>query len=267
MHNLHLLGGLPRSGITLLSAMLNKNTNIYVTTTSPFVEILWRNYGFWFDPDYIDDTGTDKMQDVKVPFLRSIAGSYFKELTTKPTIIDKRRQWQHVNNIEMYTDIYGKPPKIICPVRDVVDIITSYKVLYTKNNLQWSYESLKGNRFENSYLELKNSYSKYPDCFLLVNYSDIVNDPQAILDRICKFIGEPSFVYDAKSPIQAHEKEADYGINGLHTLRTTLSDSGDDAKEILTDDEYNTFSNWNFWKEDSCITNGTKPLVKANASS
>jgi len=40
MNKLHMLAGLPRSGTTLLGAILNQNPKVYVTTTSPFVEIL-----------------------------------------------------------------------------------------------------------------------------------------------------------------------------------------------------------------------------------
>ena len=111
-----ILGGLPRSGITLLASLLNKDANIYVTTTSPFVEVLYRNYSLWNDPDYQPDFDTDNMRHAKIPFLQGMTKEYYKQLTTKRFVIDKRRQWQNVANIEMYRAVYGELPKIICPM-------------------------------------------------------------------------------------------------------------------------------------------------------
>ena len=258
MNNFHILGGLPRSGITLLSAILNVSPEIYVTPTSPFVELLWRNYSLWLDPDYIDDTTTERLQNAKIPFLQKIAPAYFSQFTKTPYIVDKRRQWQTPNNIEMYKEIYGRLPKIVCPVRSVVDVITSYKVLYKKNNMKWDLDSLKGNRFEASYFALKQSYAMYPECFLLVEYVDIVRTPQQIINSICEFLKVPTFDYDKTSPVKAFELEANYGIKGLHELRTKLAISDDEPRNILTDEEYFMFKDWDFWKEDVCTTPITK---------
>jgi len=137
MNNLFLLGGLPRSGITVLSSLLNQNPNLYVTTTSPFIEILWRNYSIWDDSDYEGELGTDKMQNLKIPFLENITESFYSELTKVENIIDKRRQWQGITNIEMYKEIYGELPKIICPVRSIDEIIVSYMKIFKSNGIEW----------------------------------------------------------------------------------------------------------------------------------
>ena len=108
---LFLLAGLPRSGSTLLGTLLNQNPNIYVPHTSSFVEDFMGN----------------KMQQIKIPFLKKLFQSYFSELTDKPIVIDKRRSWQTIENIKMYKEIFGKKPKIICTVRNLEEIIASYK--------------------------------------------------------------------------------------------------------------------------------------------
>ena len=247
MNNSVVFTGLPRSGITLLASMLCKDKNIYVTTTSPFVEILWRNYSVWDDPDYSGDFGTENMQKAKLPFLRALAESYYAQLTDKPIVIDKRRQWQSVNNMEMYREIYGVLPKIICPVRSVTEIITSYKVLYEANGKEWNYEDLKSNVFEESYYALVEGYKKYPECFLLVEYDDLVDNPHATLERVYEFI-------DAKMPkqnfnlVETSEAEGNHGLTGLHTLRSRLSKDTAIPQEVLTKEEFEKFSSWNFWR-------------------
>ena len=246
MDNSVVFAGLPRSGITLLASMLNKDKDIYVTTSSPFVELLWRNYSIWSEKTYAGDLDTDNIRQAKIPFLRGLTELYYSQLTSKPVVIDKRRKWQNIINIEMYRDIFGVLPKIICPVRRVVDIITSYKVLYEKNNKQWDYEDLKDNKFETGYYDLKESYEKYPECFLLVDYDNLVDNPHDVMNQVYNFIGkeQPEQNFEV---IEATELEGNHGLAGLHTLRKELVRSGNNAEDILTEDEFMKFKSWDFW--------------------
>ena len=248
MNNSVVFAGLPRSGITLLASMLNKDKDIYVTTSSPFVELLWRNYSIWSEDTYAGEFDTDNIRQAKIPSLRGLAELYYSQLTSKPVVIDKRRAWQNLINIELYRDIFGVLPKIICPVRRVVDIITSWKVLYKKNNKQWNYEDLKSNKFETGYYDLKESYAKYPECFLLVDYEDLVDDPYEVMNQVYDFIGCQC---DRRvlnfEVIEATELEGDHGLTGLHTLRNKLVRSDDKAEDVLTKDEFMKFSDWDFW--------------------
>jgi len=236
--------------------MLNKDKDIYVTTSSPFVELLWRNYSIWSEDNYAGEFDTDNMRKLKIPFLRGLTELYYSQLTSKPVVIDKRRAWQNIINIEMYRDIFGVLPKIICPVRRVVDIITSWKVLYEKNNKRWDYEDLKSNRFETAYYDLKKSYVKYPECFLLVDYDNLVDDPHNIMNQVYTFMGkeQPEQNFEV---IESTELEGNYGLSGLHTLRNKLVKSDDKAEYILTEDEFMKFSKWDFWKERTYINSNT----------
>ena len=106
MNNSVVFAGLPRSGITLLASMLNKDKDIYVTTSSPFVELLWRNYSIWSEDTYAGELDTDNIRQAKIPFLRGLTELYYSQLTSKPVVIDKRRSWQ---NIIHALDIFQRP--------------------------------------------------------------------------------------------------------------------------------------------------------------
>jgi len=243
-----ILGGLPRSGITLLASLLNKDANIYVTTSSPFVEILYRTYSLWSDPIHQGELDTDNMRNAKIPFLQGMTKEYYKQLTTKTFVIDKRRQWQNVANIEMYRAVYGELPKIICPIRSVPEIITSYKTLYAKNNREWNYEELKDNKFEASYFDLVEGYKKYPDCFLLVEYDDLVDDTVKTLERVYQFM-DLTMPQQELGNIESAENEGTYHVlEGLHTLRSTISRDNVRPKDVLTATELSRFSNMKFWE-------------------
>jgi sulfotransferase len=240
-----LLSGLPRSGTTLLSALLNQNPDIYVTTTSPFVEILWRNNLVWKEENTV---GTHNIQEAKIPFLRKLADAYYSELTDKPIIIDKRRHWQCVTNIELYKKVYGELPKIICPVRSVDEIIASYIKIYKKNKLEFGHEGDWEGKFELAYRQLKDCFeSGYKDCLLLIEYDDLIDDTANTLGRIYEFMELPEYGHNLNY-VFSSEPEASYGINGLHDISHTIGKTGTDSRKILTKEQFNKYYTWNFWR-------------------
>ena len=248
MDNLFLLGGLPRSGITVLATLLNQNPSLYVTTTSPFIELLWRNYSMWGDSSYEGELGTDKMQNLKLPFLNKLTNCFYSELTEAENVIDKRRQWQGVTNIAMYKEVYGKLPKIICPVRNIDEIIVSYMQIFKSNDIEWDYDALmKGNRFETSYLQLKETFeSEYAECLHFVEYNDLVDDPQETLDGIYNFLELDSFKHSLN--IEAIEKEANHSLAGLHTLRGVLGRDSTKSSDYLTTTQIDKYNKRIFWR-------------------
>jgi len=248
---LFLLAGLPRSGSTLLGTLLNQNSNIYVPHTSPFVEILWRNYSIWNDESYAEDFMGSKMQNHKIPYLKKLFESYFTGLTDKPIIIDKGRSWEAVANIKMFQEIFETKPKIICPVRNVEEIVASYKSLYLHNNKDWSVEFLKGNRFETPFFNLKNTWnSEFKDCLLLIEYNSLIQEPQKTMEQIYDFINQPYYQHNFDNIVSSDplkEVETFYGLKGMFDLHKKLQRS-QTSIDILTEKEYNAYTNKNFWK-------------------
>lgn len=252
MNKLHILAGLPRSGTTVLGALLNQNPKLYATTSSTFVEFLWRNYSMWDSTNYdeIDGLDTDKMKKLKIPFLKNIGNIFFDELTDKKIVIDKRRSWHYVNNIKMYEEIYGVKPKIICTVRDVSEIVASYMRIFENSGEKFILnESLhRGQIFEVPFNNLKETFfSSYADCLHLVEYENLVNKPQETLNKIYKFLDMPSFEHTFTN-IKSIEKEGDHLWKDLHTIRPTLSKKARDKNKYLTDHEIKKHNDRIFWR-------------------
>ncbi|MBT5163950.1 MAG: sulfotransferase [Lentimicrobiaceae bacterium] len=245
-----ILAGLPRSGITVLSALLNQNPKIYVTTTSAFVEILWRCYSVWDEEKRVENFNTDKLKKAKVPFLKGMTDSYFSQLTDKPIVIDKCRQWMNIANIEMYIKVYGERPKILCPVRSVDEIVISFAELYIKNKTSWwSWDGidnwLSGNQFYDSYYQMKEALnSEYKDCFHLFEYDDLVNDTQNTMDNIYKFLEVDG--YNHTLNVEVAEIESDWGLDGLHKIRKKISKKV--SNTLIPSDLHTTFNEMNFWR-------------------
>lgn len=254
MIDLHLLAGLPRSGGTWLGLVLNQNPKFYTTKPlSLFSELLWRNYTLWEDMWYEGELMLEEVQQLKIPYLQKLTTLYFREMTDRPTVIDCRREWTTQANIKMYTEVFGKPPKIICMVRNVEDIAASYTKLYEQSDRYLDVDTfLDGQLFEWPYNHLKETYfSKYKDSLFFVDYDNLVNDTDAVLDSIYDFIGEPRYkhnVDDIEAGDPFPEMDVAFNLNGLHKTNPGLVKSQTDAREILTKELFLKYQDLSFWQ-------------------
>lgn len=249
IEKIFLLGGLPRSGTTVLGLILDQNPNIFCHVTSPFCEIIWRNYSLWEDQNYREDFIDKDTYGMKIPFLKELTNSYFKNLTSKKYILDKRRNWNNIANIEMYQEIFQTRPKIICPVRPVEDIVASWKSIF--KDKEWSDELLQGNVFYNSYYDLKNSFEYgYRDCFHFIEYESLVKNTQYEIKKIYEFLDIKNHKHDLTS-IENRQSLKDIDtliLPGLHNIKSSIEKSTTNSKKILTKEEYEKYSKLNFWR-------------------
>jgi len=250
LNTLCFLSGLPRSGGTWLSSILNQNPDFYVTPQSPFVEILWRNYTIWNDVYSDENIASDKMKDIKTSYLQKITQSFYSELTDCSIIIDRRPAWHNLNNIKMYEDIFGKLPKIICPVRNVDEIAASFVSLFRNNGRNWHSDDMKDVLFQN-YINLKNTFnSKYVKCILFVDYKNLVEDTSAELERIYKFIGAPSYAHqlDSVSVDKSYKKvEEIFGLKNMHRVKEGIYKSKIVPENYLEEEELKFYRDLTFW--------------------
>ena len=253
MNKLFLQAGLPRSGSTLLAALLNQNPLIYAQTSS-FVEILWRNYTIWDEESFAEDFAGSKIQNIKIPYLKKITNAFFEELTDKPIVIDRRRHWHTIYNIKLYKEIFKKEPKIICTVRSIEEIASSYKNLSLANDKTFP-DSIEVNRFGNRfvvpYITFKDVWnSEFKRCLLLVEYNDLVKSTQETLNKIYDFIEEPRYTHDLNNIVSEEplkEREEIYGMKGMFNLPNKIT-KDKTSTDVLTSKQYKLYSAMNFWR-------------------
>ena len=153
----------------------------------------------------------------------------------------------------MYTEIFGKPPKIICPVRNVEEIAASYTKLYEQSERHLDEDTfLQGNLFERPYDYLKETYfSKYKDSLFFVDYHNLISDTEAVLDSIYDFIREPRYQHNVDA-IECSDPFPDmdtaFHLKGLHKTNPGLTKSQTDAREILTNEQFLKFQDLSFWQ-------------------
>jgi sulfotransferase len=85
----HFLAGLPRSGNTLLSSILNQNSTIYSTPLSPLAGLMWDYRGI-YNTEPISRNEENKLR--ANTFLSSFIDNFYKDIE-KPIIIDREKMW------------------------------------------------------------------------------------------------------------------------------------------------------------------------------
>lgn len=219
------LSGLPRTGSTLLSSILNQNPEIHSEGNSAVCQLMsdmqWAcrgkasealiaNYRF----------GTEEH------LVSSIPQIYYKDIS-KPIIFDKCRSWTLSGNVEML-ERYVEIPRVIVLQRPISEIVKSFVNLRIINNWVGDVEegllddesepimrSLKGLLWAK-----KNNDGK----FLFINYCDILNNTEKTINSIYSFCDIKPFKHDYTN-ISNNFQENDimYGLIGQHDVRPTIS--------------------------------------------
>lgn len=193
------------------------------------------------------------MCEMRIPYLRKLTDLYYSHITDSSVVIDEARNWHCVTNVEMYIKIFGKRPKIICPVRNVEEIMASFVKVFERNNMEWDYEKdAVGETFEKPYLQLKDLYnSKYRDCLMLVEYNNLTDDPHKVLNSIYDFIEQPVYNHDLNS-VESNKsyKQVDgiYNLAGLHEIKSGVTKSITDPSIILSNEQRCKFEELSFWQ-------------------
>lgn len=254
-----MLSGLPRSGSTVLSSILNQNPNLTVTSTSPLADVIINAYNTWshvssamLHPD---------IKQLHNIILGIINNSY---VHIDQLVIDKNRLWPRLSDLMF--QITHQRSKIICTVRDIPDILTSYVLLINQPNNNFVNEDLTE---LNLPITLKNQckilwekYILYPYTslriglsskhadFLIVDYNQIIDNPQKIVDDICEFISIESYTVQTTGLMPMLENDSYHGIKGLHNVRTELKKTSPMPETILGTEITHLYKSMKleFWK-------------------
>lgn len=264
MKQFYFMSGLPRSGSTLLTALLNQNPNIHASTNSPLLDTIH------YTEEYLlknsEQYKANPKPECAHKVLSSISYNYYFN-TPENIIIDKSRGW--VNQIEHIKDYITKEPKIICPVRDIHDIISSFLYLIQKSNttsfidkglIEKNIPITNDNRADYlmssegniglSYHTLLEAHRKGNDKYLLlVDYDDLIKNPQQQMNKIYEFLEIPKFTHNFNS-VRTKEDEDDsvYQLENMHTVRNKVEKIHRDNTKFLSKYILNKYKNMEFWK-------------------
>ena len=242
------LSGIPRSGSTVLAAILNQNPMTHVSTTSGLVEALNSLATSWHSSGLLNDNDPKKKKLAQT--MRGAIDSFYEDKTA-PFIIDKSRSWPIAEIMSAMSQVLGKQPKIIATVRSVPDCAASFLRIAKPENLdEFMHSGKLMTHLKGSYLMLQNGYSFAPKNFLFVEYEDLLADPKTQMARIHNFLELPDFLYDFDNidgSTVAEDDEQLHGLAGLHDIKPKLeAQHRQDPKDLLKS-YYSEFCQPEFW--------------------
>lgn len=267
----HFLTGLPRSGGTLLSSLLNQNPDIYSTPISPLPTFMWE---FSQLAENTEQVKRNVENQIKTEILfSSFLNTYYKEVE-KPIVIEREKSWGTPANLNLIKKYVSPTPKILVTVRDILEIIASFVKMnpqYLKNDVvnsgffSTNYRSQKDNISEmvmahngdvdKALLSLASAF--YPEnkgMFHIVEYKDLVLQPEETMNKIYDFLDLPHYKHNFNK-IEKVEKDDDEALGlpkNLHEIRKSLSQSSTNV-DILSDYIQHKYSNMEFWRKDSLM--------------
>lgn len=233
------LSGLPRSGSTILSAILDQNPLIHAEGNSAVCQFIWdmNQSGTVNATEQLK--GNNREYIVK-DIIGQIPKIYYKDIPPgKQIIVDKCRSWAIPTNVELLKKYIDPAIKIIVLERSVTAIMQSFMKLYKNNN--WPdariYSTLKAILVPNQEpvmrsiiginLAKKDNAAKLaanlPQTFLFVQYDDLLAKPEETLQRIYTFCGWAPFEHNFQNIVNTHpENDNFYQLQGFHSIRATL---------------------------------------------
>lgn len=244
---LYFLSGLPRSGSTVLAAILNQNPQAHVTTTSGLGLALESLAIGWHKHELL---GKNDLSRAKLALaMRSVIDSFFD--TDKPVVIDKGRGWPMPEVLLAMEQVLGQAPRIVATVRSVPDCMASFVRVAKPANLD-EFVNNDGlvKHLKAAYQSLHDGYSLRPECFLFVEYEDLLADPRTQLKRIHDFLGLDPFEYDLERIDGSTVKEDDeglHGVAGLHDIKPKLARQHNESAKDVLGYHYGQFCQPEFW--------------------
>ena len=264
MKTYHFMAGLPRSGSTLLKSILDQNPNLHANPVSPVMELMY------YTEEYLSRSeqylGYPKPKNAHKMISSFIENYYFER--EENIIIDHCRAWP--NNIERIKTYINPNPKIICPVRDVLEILASFITMVHRNSDQVSFIDQhlieKGvtvdddNRchylmhgdgiVDQSLWSLAQAFIKNDTKhLLLVEYNDLVNTPEETMKRIYDFLEIDYYAHDFNNVENKHRENDDqWYLKDMHHVRKKVQKTSKKPEEVLSSLVMDKYKKLEYWK-------------------
>jgi sulfotransferase len=264
-NGIHFISGLPRSGSTLLSALLRQNPRFHAGMTSPvggiFNAMLRETSQHNEGAVFIDD-------DHRVRLLHACFDAFYADIHPTQLVFDTNRQW--TTKLPALRALFPSA-RTICCVRNPAWVMDSLESLIRRNSFELSkifnfesggtvYSRLEGlssgtGMVGYAWNALREAvYGADADRLLLVRYETLTTQPHAVLAAIYEFIGEAPFRHDPEHiapSYDAVEFDARLGTPGLHAVGSSVR--AVERRSVLPPDLFARFDKDAFWQDASLL--------------
>ncbi len=256
--DLHFISGLPRSGSTLLAAILRQNPRFHAGMTSPVGAIYMALEGALSRRNeaavFIED---EQRRDV----LRGLFENYYRRLQQDKLVFDTNRAW--CAKLPALTQLFPRA-RVICCVRAIPWIMDSVERLVRRNAFELSgmfgFESggtvfTRVNRLAASdgmvgfaLDALKEAfYGEQASRLILLEYQALTRAPAETMRLLYDMLEEPAFTHDFENvEYEADAFDLALGTPGLHQVGRKVAWVERDT--VLPPELFARFQNDSFWR-------------------
>jgi sulfotransferase len=257
---LHFISGLPRSGSTLLSALLKQNPRFSAGMTSPLGDMVSSLVAEMSGKNDFSVAITDAQ---RLAILRGVFQNYYGagDFQGTEVVFDTGRVW--CSKMPLLATLFPNSKVIAC-VREMPWVLDSVERLIRKQPLNANkmfHFNPNGTVYSRaealidvngmvgfSFQATKDAFygEHAPGRLLLLSYEGLTRDPKAALQAVYRFVGEPWFEHDFDHiEYNASEFDARLGLPGLHTVKSKVS--APKRESVLPPDLFKRFVADSFW--------------------
>ena len=200
------LAGLPRSGHTLLSSILNQNPDLHVGPESPVCNLISVAFNVL---ENNEQHNLYPKPEIYPNLARSIIDGYYYDVDKK-YIMDKCRVWNSTFNMDLIKLTLNPKVKVVCGVRNILEVLASYITLihnspddnFVDQNLTMM--NLEVNDENRCMWLMREQGLVGLSCFALqqtyesenvhlIEYDDLVNDTDNVISNLYDFLEIPHY--------------------------------------------------------------------------
>ncbi len=230
---MHFISGLPRSGSSVLAAILRQNPDFHASMSGPvcgIVAALLRSMGA------ANEYSRFLSQEQRKRITGSVFDAYYAELAGKQLIFDTNREW--TTHLAMLGELFPQA-KVICCLRSPAWILDSFERRVQANPF------LRGRMFpgeagDNVYTRteymLKKTvlaaplqalrqawYGEQAHRLIGIRYESLCENPGEVVGQLYDLLGQSRFPHDfEKLEYDEPEFDAQLGMPGLHAVRARV---------------------------------------------
>ena len=263
------LAGLQRSGATLLSSILNQNPDIWVSPASPLFRFMSKSLPFYNEIEALDYDRNAAINNT----ITTMPHSFYADKEAK-YIIDKNLNWPTNIGVEIIAKYITTNVKIICPVRNILDILASFDTLIN------AHPESKDNKIDAQVLNDTHPHSPMADrradwlmrfdkdiplcleslkyslvpefrhVFHFIDYDDLITNPQQEVEKLYEFLEIEKYNHEFQNIVDPTgiSENSFTGIKNLHKVRPKIKKISKKAEDIFLPETIKRYSGMEFWK-------------------
>jgi sulfotransferase len=254
----HFISGLPRSGSTLLAALLSQNPTVRAGITSPMGGLVGAALA---EMSAVNESALLFTPTQREAVLKGLFLNYYNALGPASAVFDTNRSW--TARIDLLATLFPQS-KIICCVRHIPWIIDSVERLIRQNKFELSkifsfdvggtvYSRADGMMSPSGLIGYPLNAMKQAmhgaeaARILILPYDTLANRPAAAMAAVYAFTGVTPFPHDFQNlRFDAKEFDARLGTPGLHDIRPRVAVA--ERRTILPPDLWERYERASIWR-------------------